>query len=114
LKARPQVKKRKKDFANSYCDHLQNAVKGCDKGRNVMALWWQISKAERYQLWERCLPAMNDNAECLTKRVANIAGKRAPTGSVMVCACQTEASDSRASLAPTGDTVFWGTGACPR
>jgi len=174
LKARPQVKKRKKDFANSYCDHLQNAVKGCDKGRNVVALWWQISKAERYQLWERCLPAMNDNAECLPnrgvsiagkhrshfnrvsllerglpakndkavcltnraniagkprsngrcdflwerclpaknakaeclpKRVANIAGKRAPTGSVMVCACQTEAPDSRASTAPTGDQV---------
>ena len=30
---------------------------------------------------------MNDNAECLTNRVAYIAGKRAPTGSVMVCAC---------------------------
>jgi len=148
LKARPQVKKRKKDFANSYCDHLQNAVKGCDKGRNVVALWWQISKAERYQLWERCLPAMNDNAECLTNRGvsiagkhrshfnrvsllerglpakndkavcltnrANIAGKRPPTGSVTVCACQIEAPDSRASLAPTGDAMFCGSGACPR
>jgi hypothetical protein len=30
-------------------------------------------------LWERCLPAKNDNAVYLQNRVAYIAGKRAPT-----------------------------------
>ena len=76
----------------------------CLPNRGVSIAGKHRSHFNRVSLLERGLPAKNDKAVCLTNR-ANIAGKRAPTGTVTVCACQIEAPDSRASTAPTGDQV---------
>jgi len=85
------------------------------------------SNRDRISLWERCLPAMNDDAVCQINRGALIAGKPStyrrlkaslerglPAKKSMRCARQTAQWLSRASHAPTEIEFPCGSGACPR